>query len=65
MELRTVQGNPHGVALLGVCQGLDGEADEVAAAIHELSPSILALALAPEAVDEVAGLEPQDDLGME
>lgn len=53
------------VHLLGVCLGLEGEAEAVVEAIESLDPSVVALAVGPQTVEGVSELEPARALGAE
>ncbi len=51
--------------LLGVCQGLAGEATAVVEALEELQPNVVALALDPELAPQIGELAPSDGLSGE
>ena len=51
--------------LAGICLGLAGEAEAVVDHLAETRPAVLALGVAPELVDELHLLEPDDHLGGE
>lgn len=53
------------VSLIGVCQGLEGEADAVVEAIEAERPTVVALALDPETVGALDEIEPAHALGAE
>lgn len=51
--------------LLGVCQGLEGEAEAAVEAIESLDPGVVALAMGPDTTDALADLEAAGELGAE
>lgn len=65
METTRVEVDGGDVELLGVCQGLDGEADAAVDALEAREPSVVALALAPEVAPQVDEIGPADALGAE
>lgn len=65
VEHRRVRGHGRIIHLLGVCQGLEGEAEAVTGTLEEEQPVVVALALDPELAPRFAELGPAESLGPE
>jgi hypothetical protein len=65
VEITTLEGPHHPIAILGVCQGLEGEDKRVIEALRELQPSVIALAVPPEILPEIEGLQGDAERGLE
>lgn len=65
METASVPLGSTTVHLIGVCQGLDGEAEAAVEAIERKQPAVVALALGPEMADNVDEIVGAEALGAE
>lgn len=65
MEEARVELGPTTVHLIGVCQGLDGEAEAAVEAIEAEDPAVVALALGPETAEDLDELAAAEALGAE
>ncbi len=61
MESTSIKVNGNEVRLIGVCQGLEGEAQAAVKAIETHPPTVLALALGPELADNVEQITASED----
>lgn len=65
VQTTRIQVNGERVHLIGICQGLEGEAEEAIEAIEDQTPAVVALALDPGVVERIDELEPARALGAE
>lgn len=65
MELQSVPTPDGTIQLLGICEGLEGEAKAVVQALETQPPSSLGLALEPSMIDEVQHWESAEQLDRE
>ncbi len=65
VELQSVRTPGGTIQLLGICEGLEGEAEAVVQALEAYPPDSVALALEPSMIDEVENWESADHLDRE
>lgn len=65
VELQSVRTPDGTIQLLGICEGLDGEAEAVVRALEANPPASVALALEPSMIDEVQHWERSEHLDRE
>jgi hypothetical protein len=65
VETAQVRIDGHVIDLVGVCQGLDGEAQAAVQAVEEREPGVVAVALGPAMAEEVDAIEGGEALGAE